>query len=124
MARYWAGERPDDFAADDTVVAGLEAAGAPPEVIERARAQAVREDCYVWADNWPVFEVFAALSGQWRYLPGGTGPPVALGFDYVAVDVTLRLMDVPRKKRSEMFRLLRVMEAEVLDVFREREASA
>lgn len=124
MARYWAGERPDDFAADDTVVAGLEAAGAPPEVIERARAQAVREDCYVWADNWPVFEVFAALSGQWRYVQGGMNPPVAIGLDYVALDVTLRLMDVPRKKRSDMFRMLRVMEAEVLDMYRERAASA
>lgn len=124
MARYWAGERPDDFAADDTVVAGLEAAGAPPEVIERARGQAVREDCYVWADNWPVFEVFAALSGQWRYVQGGMSAPVAIGLDYVALDVTLRLMDVPRKKRSGMFRMLRVMEAEVLDVYRERDASA
>ncbi|MFL9899058.1 DUF1799 domain-containing protein [Paraburkholderia fungorum] len=121
MARHWAGEQPDDFAADESVVAALEAAGAPREAIDAARAQATVDDCYVWADNWEVFETFVALSGQWRYLASPMAPPQTLGLDYMRVESSLRLMGFGSKKRVKLFPFLRLMEGQALDVIRARE---
>jgi hypothetical protein len=123
VARHWAGERSNEFAADDSVVEALEAAGAPSVAIEAARTQAAQEDCCVWAENWPVFEAFTAFAGQWRYLATPMGPPQTLGFDYACVESGLRLMGFGARKRVELFRLLRLMEAEALDVIRTREAA-
>ncbi|EIF32527.1 Phage related hypothetical protein (DUF1799) [Burkholderia sp. Ch1-1] len=121
MARHWAGDKPDDFAADESVVAALEAAGAPSEAIDAARSQCSAEHCYVWRDNWEVFETFVALSGQWRYLMGPMGLPQTLGLDYMLVESALRLMGFSSKKRVKLFPWLRLMESEALDVIRARE---
>ncbi|MGF7130523.1 hypothetical protein P3T40_001998 [Paraburkholderia sp. EB58] len=123
MARHWAGERPDEFAADESVVAALAAAGAPVEAVDAARVQAAQDDCHVWADNWEVFQTFVALSGQWRYLTHPMGPPQTLGLDYSRVESALRLMGFGPKKRIRLFRLIRLMEGEALDVHRAREAA-
>ena len=123
MPRHWAGERPDDFAADESVVTALAAAGAPVEAIDAARAQAAQDDCYVWPDNWEVFDTFVALSGQWRYLTHAMGPPQTLGLDYSRVESGLRLMGFGPKKRVRLFRLIRLMEGAALDVHRAREAA-
>ncbi|MFL9960465.1 DUF1799 domain-containing protein [Paraburkholderia sediminicola] len=103
------------------MVAALEAAGAPPEAINAARAQSSMEHCYVWRDNWEVFETFVALSGQWRYLASPMGPPQTLGLDYMRVESSLRLMGFSSKKRVKLFPWLRLMEGEALDVIRARE---
>jgi hypothetical protein len=121
VARHWAGDKPDDFAADESVVAALEAAGAPREAIDAARSQACDEHCFVWRDNWVAFETFVALSGQWRYLARPMGPPQTLGLDYTRVESSLRLLGFSSKKRVKLFPMLRLMEGEALDVIRARE---
>lgn len=63
----------------------------------------------VWECNWTPFSVFEAMSTQWR-----TGAVGATGLDYNAVPVVMRMLDVPSKKRAEIFHDLRVMEAEAL----------
>jgi Phage related hypothetical protein (DUF1799) len=123
VARHWAGERPDDFAADETVVSALAAAGAPVEAIDAARAQSAQDDCEVWADNWQVFDTFVALSGQWRYLCHPMGPPQTLGLDYSRVESGLRLLGFGPKQRVRLFRMIRLMEDAALDVHRERAAA-
>ncbi|MEW9584332.1 DUF1799 domain-containing protein [Paraburkholderia sp. DGU8] len=104
-------------------MAALAAAGAPVEAIDGARAQAAQDDCFVWADNWEVFECFIALSGQWRYLSHPMGPPQTLGLDYSRVESALRLMGFGPKKRVKLFRLIRLMEGAALEVHGEREAA-
>lgn len=77
----------------------------PPEALAFYRAQAPR-DCYVWAENWPALEAFAACSTQWRILPMGGNQ----GIDYPSLQAVLWARDIPRRDRSRIFDDVRLIE--------------
>lgn len=62
-------------------------------------------------ENWDTLLLFLALATQWRI--GGMGG--FLGLDYSAVESTLRLMGLWRR-RAELFSGLQVMERAALPV--------
>ena len=75
---------------------------------------------WLWPDNRPAWELWLAVQTQWRVGLGG-----ATGLDYSAVAAVMHMQGTPRKERSELLALLRVMEAEVLEVWgKERERLA
>ena len=57
------------------------------------------------------------MQTQWRVGLGG-----ATGLDYSAVAAVMHMQGTPRKERSELLALLRVMEAEVLEVWARKKA--
>lgn len=67
-------------------------------------------DDFVWyypTEYQAPIELFLACYTQWR-----TGMAGAIGLDYVAVDVTRKMLGI--KLKPEQFRLLQVMENEAL----------
>lgn len=67
-----------------------------------------------WPDNWQPLQVFAALGTQWN-----VGPSGVIGLRYEAIAGTLQEFGVKKKARAAMRQSLRIMEDEVLQVFRE-----
>jgi hypothetical protein len=74
---------------------------------------AAQEIVDLWPDNAPYVDLFRAMQTQWRFSFGG-----ASGLDYGALEPTLRLLDVPHEKWSEMFSAIRIMEIEALEQMR------
>lgn len=69
----------------------------------------------MWPDNWPAVNVFDAMSTQWR-----AGVSGAIGLDYNALPVVLRMSEVPRKEWPGLFADVRVMEGAALEKMREK----
>lgn len=67
----------------------------------------------VWTENAETLRVFLALNRCWRI---GELNGKYLGLDRPAIESTLRLMQVPRKRQPEIFEDLRVMEHAALEV--------
>ena len=63
----------------------------------------------LWPENQQVFEVWCAMSTQWRIGHAGV-----VGLDYTALPAVLRLMAVPRKQQRLLFSALRDCEAAAL----------
>lgn len=74
----------------------------------------VEIDVGCWPDNWPVLQVFDALKTQWNVTQGGV-----IGLRYEAIPVVFSEFGVTSKRRAAMMQSLRIMEDEVLKVFRE-----
>jgi hypothetical protein len=72
------------------------------------------EDFEVWAENWPTLEVFLAMSDQWIWT-GGMEPRRA-GLNLCALPVIYEGLQIPRKKRPEMFSVLREMAGAALKI--------
>jgi len=72
------------------------------------------EDTECWPDNWLTFRVFAAMGTQWN-----VGMSGAIGLRYEALPVVLNMMGIAKKERAEIFDSLRIMESEVLTMFRD-----
>jgi hypothetical protein len=68
----------------------------------------------VLPDNWPAFVVMEAMGTQWR-----TGVAGATGLDYAVVPAVMSLVDIPKKRKKQVFHDLRVMEAEALLIMSE-----
>lgn len=68
----------------------------------------------VWPDNWPAFLLFEAMSTQWRVGMGG-----ATGLDYNALPPVASMLGMKRREIPEVFRDIRVMEAEAMLVMSE-----
>ena len=71
----------------------------------------------IYPENWQAVQVFWALGNCWR-IDGMLGQ--YLGLDRPAIESTLRLMGVKRKKHSSIFEDLRVMEGAALEVLNSR----
>lgn len=69
----------------------------------------------VWPENYLSLQVFEAMGTQWR--TGMSGPT---GLDYTALPIVMRQMQVPKKKRKQLFDDIRVMEGAALKVMREQ----
>ncbi|MEZ0194285.1 DUF1799 domain-containing protein [Pseudomonas qingdaonensis] len=72
------------------------------------------EEVEVWADAWPAFRLFEALSTQWRLGQGGPS-----GLDYAAVPITALMLGIKRRELAAVFPDLRIMEHEALAVMAE-----
>ena len=70
----------------------------------------------VWPENWQALETFSALQTQWRI---GMGGPT--GLDYAVLPAVMDLQHIPAPDRPALFDSLRVMEAEALRVFADRQ---
>lgn len=67
-------------------------------------------EVYLWPENREAWGLWLALQTQWRV--GAVG---ATGLDYTALQATLGLMGVKKKRWPEMFQLIRAMEIATLD---------
>lgn len=67
----------------------------------------------VWAQNWPVVQLFLACQSQWRMAVGLSGM-VWLGLDYPGVDVVMRRRRMTRTNSA--FEALQAMEFAALRV--------
>lgn len=67
----------------------------------------------VLPDVWPAFQLFRALSTQWR-----TGMAGATGLDYAAIPITGDLLGMSTEEIRTAFEDIRIMEGEALDVMR------
>lgn len=72
-------------------------------------------DVEINPDNLTAVNAFIAMTTQWRV--GFSG---ATGLDYTALPIVLRMQRVPRGEWDDAFECLRVMEAEALAIFGER----
>jgi len=72
------------------------------------------EEVEVWADAWPAFRLFEALSTQWRLGPGGPS-----GLDYTAIPAAASMLGIKRQELTKIFPDLRIMEHEALAVMAE-----
>ena len=72
------------------------------------------EEVECWPDNWVALQVFSALSTQWNV---GAGGPV--GLRYEAIPLIFEAFSIKKKARAELIYLLRIMENEALQVFKE-----
>lgn len=79
------------------------------------RPEDVEQDLEVWAINRESFELFHAMTTQWR-----AGMNGATGFDYSAVPAVMDLLGIRgKKRRRQVFDDLRTMEREALAMMRE-----
>lgn len=93
--------------------------GAPPEVLEAARAKmkpAIEEGFDVWPENWAAFNFFKGLRSQWIVV-AGMGNAIKCGLDYCRVEAKMNILGIPRKKRPELFHDLQIMEHAALDAW-------
>ena len=67
--------------------------------------------CIIWPENEQTWQVFCALSHCWR-IDGMSGQ--CHGLDRPAIESTLRLMKIKRKKHQEIFLNLLAMEEAAL----------
>lgn len=86
---------------------GLHLDEIPEEVIE------------VWDINWNTFNLFHALSTQWRVGMGG-----ATGLDYSVIPSVGKMLGFKQKQINEMFPDLQVMENEALITMGENQKDA
>lgn len=106
---------------DDGVIAQLEQAGAPEEVIQaaRKRMQPPDDGCEVWEENWLSFRVFESLGTQWNVAVGMSGLYHA-GINYLALPIVMRRYKVPHEDRDRVFDDIRLMERAAREVLNKR----
>ena len=121
---------PQDWLPDDSILEGMRALGAPPEVIarvsdgieaRRAKLEAIygNGDCEIWPENLLAFQAFIALQHQWNYV-AMDGIRVGLRFEsiraWLEINITGRQQNT---RRRELFADLLVMERAVINADRE-----
>lgn len=77
------------------------------------------EEVLVWDINWNTFNLFMALTTQWRVGMGG-----ATGLDYSVIPAVGKMLGFKKKQINDMFPDLQVMENEALITMGENEKDA
>jgi hypothetical protein len=77
------------------------------------------EETLVWDINWNTFQLFNALTTQWRVGMGG-----ATGLDYSVIPSVGKMLGFKNKQINEMFPDLQVMENEALITMGENQKDA
>ena len=120
-ARYWAalqrsqsaapadGRAADPQALQDAIAARDDAIAANDESDDDDDDDV----CIIWPENKQTWNVFCALNRCWR-IDAMSGQ--MLGLDRPAIESTLRLMKIKRKKHQRIFGDLLVMEDAALEV--------
>ena len=69
----------------------------------------------VWSCNWESFQIFCAMSSQWRM-----GPVAPVGLDYSVLPLVAEQIGIPLSRQR--FDDLQVMERETLRALAERKS--
>lgn len=77
------------------------------------------EEILVWDINWNTFQLFNALTTQWRVGMGG-----ATGLDYSVIPSVGKMLGLKNKQINEAFPYLQVMENEALITMGENQKDA
>lgn len=86
--------------------------GLPVDLIEESETYHVADG--IFPDNVQVVSVFMDMLTQWRVGPGG-----ATGLDYTALPIVLRIREIPRTERQDIFDGIQTMERAALKGLRE-----
>lgn len=114
-----AGEREEDFAPDDTVMAALKLLGAPAEVLENTQRGAGGERHFeYWKDTEDAVLFMLGVFHQWQFSGGMS--PMRVALNYQALDVVRRARGIKGKRWSSLFADIQIMERAALDVFYEK----
>lgn len=81
-------------------------------------SMAKEEEIDVWPECVQAFQFFLRLRTQWR-----VGMAGATGLDYAAVDVLMRMDDVPAEQASSLFEDIHMMEYEALEAMAEQSSN-
>ncbi len=74
----------------------------------------IRDDTvWVFPRNWPAVMVFMAMKTQWRMVAGMNGNTYQ-GLEYVSLAPVMEVLDIPKRKRADVFTRLQVMETAAL----------
>jgi hypothetical protein len=129
-ARYWAGaDQPKAAPAmrvDDNVAQGLRRFGMSEEDIAELLGTQTEEpevlDFEVYEDCWESVQFYLKVQTQWTFKTVGTGGGLGMlmvaqrvGLNNAAVESTMRMEAVPRRKQAALLADLRVMELAVLE---------
>lgn len=93
--------------------------GAKPEIIRAAIASTTQqsEAFEVWSEDWPTLEAFLLLERCWTWAFPAFGSAVRVGIPAQEIESTLRLLQIKRRERRQMFADIRAMEHAALEVF-------
>lgn len=86
--------------------------GLPAELVQESETFQAADG--IFPDNVKIVSVFMDMMTQWRFGPAG-----ATGLDYTALPIVLRLREVPRADRQEIFDGIQTMERAALKGLRE-----
>lgn len=85
------------------------------------RTAAESETMVVDPDIWEAVWVFSFLSTQWQ--TAGMGG-VRVGIPHERVEATFRLLEIPRRRRKQLFLDVKTMERESCAIYAERAKAA
>lgn len=89
--------------------------GLPADLIEEAENFQLARDG-VFPDNLQIALIFRDMLTQWRV----SGSGGVIGLDYAALPVVLKIREVKKKDRQEVFDGIQVMEHSALRVIRQQ----
>jgi hypothetical protein len=69
-----------------------------------------QDEFWLWPENEEVFWLWLGLQTQWTASMAG-----AVGLSYASVEAYLRMKDIPKKKRRQIFPLIQHMEQATLE---------
>jgi hypothetical protein len=69
-----------------------------------------QDEFWLWPENEEVFWLWLGLQTQWMTSMAG-----AVGLSYASVEAYLRMKDIPKKKRKQIFPLIQQMEQATLE---------
>lgn len=84
----------------------MAAAGFAPEDYDDAPVD-------VWPENWPAWQLYCELSGQWRYSMAGRE-----ALDYTPLFMRMERLGLNDAEWSDMFAAIRTIEEAALEQFR------
>jgi hypothetical protein len=114
---------------DDNVLRDFARLGATEEQLSEMAAQAARAaeedeaDFEIWPENWDIVQLFMAVSTQWRKTAMvGAAKAIVIydALDYSAVEAVMRMHNVAKRHKPELFWGLQVMESEAAKVLNDR----
>jgi hypothetical protein len=78
--------------------------------------QVIEQDEYwLWPENDEAFSFWLRVQTQWN-----VGMAGAFGLNYPGIEACMRLSDIPRKKRVELFGMVQLMEQACLEEWAEK----
>lgn len=69
-----------------------------------------QDEYWLWPENEEAFSLWLGLQTQWN-----VGMAGAFGLDYTGVEACMRMRDIARKKRVELFAMVQLMEQACLE---------
>lgn len=74
-----------------------------------------QDEYWLWPENEEPFALWLGLQTQWNVSLGG-----AVGLEYIGVEACMRMRDISRKRRVELFAMVQLMEQACLEEWAEK----